>query len=70
MKYDMELANQLAEELINSIIDCINQVEGYHQVDLKHAALHPYLKGFQVWTKTKGQVGKKVLLRSYHPAYG
>jgi radical SAM superfamily enzyme YgiQ (UPF0313 family) len=60
----------MAKELINSIIDCINSVEEHHSVNLEHAALHPYLKGFNEWTKTTGQVGRKVLFRSYHEPYG
>jgi len=60
----------LAKEIINSIIYCINGVEEHHNVNLEHAALHPYLKGFNEWTKTTGQVGRKVLFRSYHKPYG
>jgi len=60
----------MAKELINSIIDCINGVEVHHNVNLEHGALHPYLEGFNEWTKTAGQIGKKVLFRSYHEPYG
>ncbi len=60
----------LANEIINSIITCINDVEDHHNVNLEHAALHPYLKGFNMWTKVTGQVGRKVLFRSYHEPYG
>jgi hypothetical protein len=59
-----------AKEIINSIIDCINSVEAYHRIDLEHAALHPYLRGFNEWIKTTGQIGRKVLFRSYHEPYG
>lgn len=60
----------LAKEIINSIISCINSLEEHHNVNVEHAALHPYLKGFNMWTKTTGQVGRKVLFRSYHEPYG
>lgn len=60
----------LAKEIINSIIHCINSLEKHHKVNLEHAASHPYLKGFNEWTKTTGQVGRKVLFRSYHKPYG
>ena len=60
----------LAKEIIDSIISCINSLEEYHNVNLEHAALHSYLKNFNEWTKTTGQVGKKVLFRSYHKPYG
>lgn len=59
-----------AKEIVNSIISCIKGAEEHHNVNLEHAALHPYLKGFNVWTKTTGQVGRKVLFRSYHEPYG
>lgn len=55
---------------ISSMINCINGIETYHKVNLKHAALHPYLTGFNEWVKQTGEVGKKVLFRSYHEPYG
>ena len=61
-------------ELFLSTVDCliaiVNSVENHHGVDLEHGAIHPYLTGFNAWTKQTGQVGKKVLFRSYHQAYG
>jgi anaerobic magnesium-protoporphyrin IX monomethyl ester cyclase len=60
----------LAKKIIDSIIKCINGVEKYHNVNLKHAATSPYLTGFSEWTKTTGDVGRKVLFRNYHEPYG
>jgi len=60
----------MAKDIINSIIDCINGAEKHHKIDQKHSTLHPYLTGFNEWTKTMGQVGRKVLFRSYHQPYG
>lgn len=60
----------LAEDIIDSIIACINGTEKHHSVNLEHAALHPYLTGFNKWAKTTGNIGKKVLFRSYHEPYG
>lgn len=60
----------LAKELVDSVISCVNGAEKYHNVNLAHAALHPYLTGFNEWTKTSGEMGKKVLFRSYHQPYG
>lgn len=59
-----------AKEIVNSVIGCINGIERYHRVNLKHAATNRYVTGFTEWTKTRGHVGKKVLLRSYHEPYG
>jgi len=59
-----------AQVTISSMIHCINGIEKHHDVNLKHAALHPYLTGFNEWTKQTGEVGKKVLFRSYHEPYG
>ncbi|MFH1190085.1 MAG: radical SAM protein, partial [Candidatus Omnitrophota bacterium] len=59
-----------AQEMVDSIVECINGVEMHHKVNLAHAAIHPYLTGFNEWTKTKGDVGRKVLFRSYHQPYG
>jgi radical SAM superfamily enzyme YgiQ (UPF0313 family) len=61
---------EIAKDMINSIINCVNRIESHHKVNLKHAALHPYLSGFNEWTKTSGHVGRKVLFRSYHEPYG
>jgi len=60
----------MSREIINSVIGCINGAERHHNVNLEHAALHPYLAGFNEWTKTQGESGRKVLFRSYHEAYG
>jgi radical SAM superfamily enzyme YgiQ (UPF0313 family) len=60
----------LAEELIDSIIKAVNNIEEHHGVTTAHLTLHPYLKGFNRWTKTAGDKGKKVLFRSYHEPYG
>lgn len=60
----------MAKGIINFIISSINGIEKHHNVNLEHAALHPYLTGFNEWTKTIGDVGKKVLFRSYHQSYG
>jgi radical SAM superfamily enzyme YgiQ (UPF0313 family) len=61
----------LAKEIINSIIDSSNRVEQFHEANHpKHAGMHPRLKGFNEWTKTKGRRGRKVLFRSYHEPYG
>jgi len=60
----------MTKNIVNSIIDCVNKVETHHNINHKHATLHPYLRGFNEWTKVAGQVGKKVLFRSYHQAYG
>ena len=71
--YMLKMADSNPETLktiVNSFIDCITIVERYHKVSLTHAALHPYLTGFNEWTKTVGKVGKKVLFRSYHEPYG
>lgn len=62
--------HKLASDIIGSIIDCIAGTEEHHNINLKHAALHPYLTGFNEWTKTKGDKGRKVLFRSYHEPYG
>ena len=62
--------HELAKEIINSIIDCISGIEKHHNVNLEHSTLHPYLTGFKEWTKTVGDVGRKVLFRSYHDPYG
>jgi len=65
-----KLDTAMAKEFVNCMIDCINSVEEHHHVNLEHAALHPYLRGFNEWTKTTGQIGRKVLFRSYHKPYG
>lgn len=59
-----------ATEIINSFISCVTTVEKHHGVNVQHSGLHPYLEGFNEWTKTTGQVGRKVLFRSYHEPYG
>jgi len=61
---------KMAEEIIDSFLFCIKGIEEYHKIDRRHAALHPYLAGFNKWTKTVGEAGKKVLFRSYHQPYG
>lgn len=63
-------APETAEGIIDSIIHSMNKIEEHHKVNLKHAASHPYLTGFNKWTKTKGDVGREVLFRSYHEPYG
>ncbi len=60
----------MAAALARSMIECINGVERYHKVNLQHASMHPYLSGFNEWEKTTGDVGRKVLFRSYHQPYG
>lgn len=65
-KHDLNMA----EEIINSFLKSISGIERHHNVNLDHAALHPYLTGFNEWVKTSGEVGKKVLFRSYHKPYG
>jgi radical SAM superfamily enzyme YgiQ (UPF0313 family) len=60
----------LAKTIVDTIIKCINGIENHHHVNLNHAALHPYLTGFNEWTKQTGEVGRKVLFRSYHEPYG
>lgn len=68
---ELSPSNQnLAESIVDSFINSIVEVEKHHNVKLKHAVLHPYLTGFNKWTKTVGKVGKKVLFRSYHEPYG
>ncbi|MFH1318832.1 MAG: radical SAM protein, partial [Candidatus Omnitrophota bacterium] len=59
-----------ANEIINSIISCIVETERHHNVNIEHAALYPYLTGFTEWTKKTGELGRKVLFRSYHQPYG
>ncbi len=61
---------EMAKKIIDSFIESVNKTEKHHDVKLKHAALHPYLTGFNEWVKTKGEVGRKVLFRSYHEPYG
>ena len=63
-------APETAKEIMDSVISCINKIEEHHKVNFKHAASHPYLTGFNEWTKTIGDVGRKVLFRSYHQPYG
>ncbi|GAB6037207.1 hypothetical protein JCM15519_17660 [Fundidesulfovibrio butyratiphilus] len=60
----------LFERMVDSQLAIVKQVESHHRVDLKHGAIHPYLSGFNTWTKQTGDVGRKVLFRSYHRAYG
>lgn len=60
----------LAECIIDFIIDSINGTEKHHGISLTHATLHPYLTGFNKWSKTSGEKGRKVLFRSYHEPYG
>jgi len=60
----------LSLHVIKSVFDCIDGTETHHKVNLRHAALHPYLTGFTEWTKTVGKKGRKVLFRSYHKPYG
>lgn len=65
-KHDLNMA----QLIINSLLQSITMSEQYHKVNLNHAALHPYLTGFNEWVKTAGEIGKKVLFRSYHKPYG
>ncbi|MBF0363712.1 MAG: B12-binding domain-containing radical SAM protein [Oligoflexia bacterium] len=66
----IDSSSENAKDLINSMIMCINDIEKHHDVCLDHSIIHPYLTGFNEWTKTVGDVGKKVLFRSYHAPYG
>lgn len=59
-----------AKDVINIAIECINGIEKHYNVNTGHATLHPYLTGFNEWTKTTGETGRKVLFRSYHKPYG
>ena len=61
---------RLAKDIIDSFIKRIHEVELHNKVNLTHAAFHPYLTGYNTWTKTTGDVGRKVLFRSYHEPYG
>ena len=61
---------KMAYLLIDAFIQTVSSVEDHHGVNLKHAALHPYLSGFIEYTKKYGDVGRKVLFRSYHEPYG
>ena len=60
----------MAYLLIDAFIKSVSSVEQYHNVNLKHATLHPYLSGFNEHTKQFGEIGRKVLFRSYHDPYG
>lgn len=60
----------LAEKFVDLIIMVVNDVEKHHSFSTNYLTLHPYLKGFNKWTKKVGQEGKKVLFRSYYEAYG
>ena len=60
----------MAKEIINSYLECINGIERHHNVNLSHVAEYPYLTGFNEWVKTSGEIGKRVLFRSYHEPYG
>jgi hypothetical protein len=69
----LDLSNsnsKLAESVIDSVIECINGVEKHHNINLSRVSIHPYLTGFHEYTKTRGDIGKKVLIRSYHEPYG
>lgn len=60
----------LSTKFIDFLIKIVNDVEEHHCFNTDYLTLHPYLKGFNKWTKTAGQKGKKVLFRSYHEVYG
>ena len=69
----LDLANsnsKLAEDIIDSVIECIKGIEKHHNINLSRVSIHPYLTGFHGYTKTRGDIGKKVLFRSYHEPYG
>lgn len=61
---------EMAYMFIDAFIDTVSSVENHHGVNLKHAALHPYLTGFNEYTKKYGDVGRKVLFRNYYEPYG
>jgi hypothetical protein len=65
-----KLDREMTYQFINAFIQTVSSVESHHGVNLKHAALHPYLTGFNEYTKKYGEVGRKVLFRSYHEPYG
>ncbi|MBF0482432.1 MAG: B12-binding domain-containing radical SAM protein [Desulfovibrionaceae bacterium] len=69
--FDLSFADEkLFVSIVDNMISIVNGVESHHHVDLKHGAIHPYLTGFNAWTKQTGEIGKKVLFRSYHQPYG
>jgi radical SAM superfamily enzyme YgiQ (UPF0313 family) len=59
-----------AKGIVTGLLKMVHELEVHHNVDLTHAVSHPYLAGYTEWTKTSGDVGRKVLFRSYHEAYG
>lgn len=61
---------ETAKLIIDGFIRAVTSVEAHHGVNLTHAALHPYLTGFNEYTKKHGDIGRKVLFRSYHEPYG
>lgn len=60
----------IVEDFIDFAINMVNSVENHHGFTSKHLTVHPYLTGFNKWEKKVGQIGKKVLFRSYHEPYG
>jgi|GEM_PF-2217412 len=60
----------MAKKFIDFTINAVNDVEKHHAFRADHLTLHPYLRGFNEWTKTTGRKNKKVLFRSYHEPYG
>ena len=59
-----------AKQIVTGLLRAMHEVELHHHVDLTHAVSHPYLTGYTEWSKTTGDVGRKVLFRSYHEPYG